>query len=112
MAQPKPLLDEFGVIREAEQQLPVDDLKLAFLRALAELEDNEAHRRQHFPHTNLRRVKGVKQQVYRADVTKGSAWRIHLQYGKDNRLHLKDLLPPTKHDDPTRAVQARRHRYE
>jgi len=47
-----------------------------------------------------------------ADVTKRSGWRIHVQYGKDGRLHLKDILPPEKHDTPGKAVKAKKERYK
>jgi len=59
MTQIKPLFDEYGVIYEAMKILP-DDLKLDFLEALAELEDNECHRTISFPKTRLHKVKGVK----------------------------------------------------
>ena len=47
MTQIKPLFDEYGVIYEAIKILP-DDLKVDFLEALAELEDNECHRTRSF----------------------------------------------------------------
>ncbi len=112
MAQIKVLLDEFGVIYDACKNMPEDNLKVSFLGALAELEDNECHRRKSFPKTRLRRVRNVKQQIYRADVTKRSGWRIHVQYGKDGRLHLKDILPPEKHDAPGKAIKAKKERYK
>ena len=59
MTQIKSLFDEYGVIYEAMKILP-DDLKLDFLEALAELEDNECHRTRSFPKTRLHKVKGVK----------------------------------------------------
>ncbi len=43
MSKSKPLLDEYGIIYEAMRILP-DDLKIDFIEALAELEDNECHR--------------------------------------------------------------------
>lgn len=79
MTQIKPLFDEYGVIYEAMKILP-DNLKLDFLEALAELEDNECHRTRSFPKTRLHKVKGIKQAIYRADIDKISGWRIHLQY--------------------------------
>jgi hypothetical protein len=109
----KALHDEYGVIREANKQLPTDALKLAFLEALAELEDNEAHRTRTFPKTRLHKVTGIREAVYRADVTKISGWRIHLQYSKkDQALHLKDLVPPGKHDNATEVIKAKKERYE
>jgi hypothetical protein len=41
MARIKCLKDEWGIIREAARILPGEALKLAFLEALAELEDND-----------------------------------------------------------------------
>jgi hypothetical protein len=40
--------------------LPDEQLKIAFLEALAELEDNECHRTRKFPKTRLHKVKEVK----------------------------------------------------
>jgi len=67
MSQIKSLLDEYGVIHEAMKILP-DDIKIDFLEALAELEDNECHRTRTFPKTRLHKVKGIKQAIYRADI--------------------------------------------
>ena len=108
----KPLRDDFGVIREAMRQLPTDALKLAFLEALAELQDNECHRTRSFPRTRLHRVTGIKEAVYRADIDKISGWRIHIQYGKDFALHLKDIVPPSRHDNAIEAIRAKKIRYE
>jgi hypothetical protein len=44
MAQTITLCDEYGIIHEAMKILPDDELKICFLEALAELEDNECHR--------------------------------------------------------------------
>jgi hypothetical protein len=82
MAQTLTLCDKYGVIYEAMKILPNDELKIGFLEALAELEDNECHRTRKFPKTRLHKVKGIKQAVYRADIDKTSGWRIHLQYVK------------------------------
>lgn len=112
MAQIKPIFDEYGIIYEAFKTLPSDELKLAFLEALAELEDNENYRTRNFPKTKLRRVSGIKEAIYRANVIQKSGWRLHVQYGKDGNLHLKDLLDPTKHDDPVKAIKAKKSRYE
>ncbi len=79
MAEIKALLDAYGVIHEAMKILPDDKFKIAFLDALAELEDNEAHRARSFPKTRLHRITGVKQAIYRADIDKTSGWRLHVQ---------------------------------
>lgn len=111
MAEVKALVDEFGIIHEAMKILPSDELKLAFLEALAELEDQEAHRTRTFSKTRLHKVTGVKQAIYRADIDKVSGWRIHVQY-KNNQLHLKDIIEGQKHDDVLKIINAKKGRYE
>lgn len=108
----KPLTDKFGVIREAAKILPNDALRVAFVHSLAELEDNEAHRTRKFPRTRLHRIVGIKQSIYRADVTKISGWRIHLQYGDDKSLHLKDIVDGGDHDRVVGVIKAKKERYE
>jgi hypothetical protein len=49
MAQTLTLCDEYGIIYQAMKILPHDEVKIAFLEALAELEDNECHRTRKFP---------------------------------------------------------------
>ena len=44
MTQFKTIVDEYGIINSAWHNLPTSALKLDFLQALAELEDNECHR--------------------------------------------------------------------
>lgn len=107
----KPLVDRFGVIREAHKALP-RELQTAFLAALAELEDNEAHRTFRFPHTQLHKVVGVKQAIYRAYIDKITGWRLHLQYAKNDELHLKDVLEPGKHDRVGDSIKAKQDRHE
>ncbi|MCZ7651807.1 MAG: hypothetical protein M5U13_11870 [Thermoanaerobaculia bacterium] len=111
MAQTKSLFDQYGVVHNAFHDLPDDSMRVEFLAALAELEDNECHRTRSFPRTRLHRVTGVKEAIYRADVTKVSGWRIHVQY-IDGGLHLKDLLPGANHDDVIRVIKSKRGRYE
>ena len=60
MAGASVLLDAWGVIYEAEKILPSEQLKLAFLEALAELEDHECHRTRKSPKTYQRRQGGPK----------------------------------------------------
>ncbi|AUT04031.1 hypothetical protein ACQFX9_08555 [Aliinostoc sp. HNIBRCY26] len=110
MSRIKPLLDEHGVIHEAMDILP-DNLKIDFLEALAELEDNECHRTRTFPKTRLRKVKGIKQAIYRADIDKLSGWRIHLQY-IDGKIHLNDIIEGQRHDDVIEVIKSRKYRYE
>ena len=64
MAQTLALYDEYGIIYQAMKALSNDDLKVSFLEALAELEDNECHRTRQFPKTRLHKVRGIKQAVY------------------------------------------------
>lgn len=110
MAELKTLVDEYGIIHEALKKLPDQKLKLEFLESLAELEDNECHRRRQFPKTRLHRVSGVKQAIYRADITKISGWRIHLQY-IDGKIVLKDVIEGSKHDDVVKVIRAKKGRY-
>ncbi len=110
MAELKPLFDEYGIIYEAMKKLPDKKLKLQFLESLAELEDNECHRHRQFPKTRLHRVRGVKQAIYRADITKISGWRIHLQY-IDGKIVLKDVIEGSRHDDVTKVIQTKKGRY-
>lgn len=110
MTQIKTLLDEFGVIYEANKIFPSDGLRVKLIIALAELEDNECHRLRQFPHTRLHKVAGVKQSVYRWDIDKKSGWRLHVQY-LDGQLHLKDVIEGTKHDDVVKVIKAKKSRY-
>ncbi len=110
MAEIKVLLDKYGIIYEANKILPSVDLKVKFLEALAELEDNNAHTTRHFPKTRLHKIVGVRQSIYRADVDKISGWRIHLQY-IDKQLHLKDIIDGQLHDDVIRVIQSKKNRY-
>ena len=73
MARIKCLKDEYGVIREAARILPDETLKLAFLDALAELEDNDCYVKKSFPKTRLHRVTGIKQAVFGATSTRSRA---------------------------------------
>ena len=111
MTQIKPLLDEFGVINEAHKRFPSDDLRIRLVEALAELEDNECHRKRQFPRTRLHKVVGIQQAVYRAYIDKTSGWRLHIQY-IDKQIHLKDVIEPGRHDDVQRVIKAKRGRYE
>ena len=110
MSQIKSLLDEYGVIHEAMKILP-DDIKIDFIEALAELEDNECHRTRTFPKTRLHKVKGIKQAIYRADINKISGWRIHIQY-IDGKIHLKDIIEGQRHDDVIEVIKSKKGRYE
>jgi hypothetical protein len=59
MGQIKPLLDGYSVLHEAMRILP-EELKINFLEALAELENNECHRTRKFPKTRLHKVTGIR----------------------------------------------------
>lgn len=112
MAEIKKLFDEYAVINNAQRSLPDDKHRLLFLEALAELENNECHKNRQFPVTRLHKMSGVKQTVYRGDVGKMPGWRIYVQYSKDDgALHLKDLAPPSKHDDPDKVVDSKSGKY-
>ncbi|MEH1870596.1 hypothetical protein [Nostoc sp.] len=111
MAQTLTLCDEYGIIYQAMKILPDDELKIAFLEALAELEDNECHRTRKFTKTRLHKVKGVKQAIYRADIDKVSGWRIHVQY-INGQIHLKDIIEGQRHDDVIEVIKSKKARYE
>ena len=110
MAEIKALLDEYGIIHEANKILPSGELKIKFLEALAELEDNNAHKTHAFPKTLLHKVTRVKQAIYRADIDKISGWRLHVQY-VNSQLHLKDIIEGQRHDDVIKVIQSRKERY-
>ncbi len=110
MAELKRLLDEYGIIYDAMKMLPDAKLKVEFLDALAELENNECHRTRSFPKTRLHRVSGVKQAIYRADINKISGWRIHVQY-IDGNIVLKDVIEGSRHDDVVRVINTKKGRY-
>jgi hypothetical protein len=113
VAKSKALLDQFGVIHEANKILPDDKHRLQLMEALAELEDNECHKKRSFPKTRLHKVAGVSQAVYRADIDKISGWRLHLQFDREsNQLHLKDVIPGKGHDDAIDVIKAKKDRYE
>jgi hypothetical protein len=60
MAEIKTLLDEYGIIHEGNRILPNDSLRLKFLDALAELEDNVCHKSRQYPKTRLHGSKVMK----------------------------------------------------
>ena len=70
-----------------------------------------AHRRRQFPKTRLHRVRGVKQAIYRADITKISGWRIHVQY-IDGKIVLKDVIEGNRHDDVIKVIRTKKGRYK
>ena len=112
MAEIKVLLDEYGIIYQANKSLPDDKHKVQLVEALAELEDNTCHKSRKFPVTRLHRVRGYKKAVYRADVNKISGWRLHLQYDKATKqLHLKDIIDGQLHDNVIKVIKSKRGRY-
>jgi hypothetical protein len=113
MAEIKVLLDEYGIIYEANKILPDDIHKLKFLESLAELEDNDCHKKRTFPKTRLHRVTGYEKAIYRADIDKSSGWRIHAQYDKDTKqIVLKDIIEGQKHDDVIKVIKSKKDRYD
>lgn len=111
MAQTLTLVDEYGVIYQAMKVLPDQQLKIAFLESLAELEDSECHRTRQFPKTRLHKVKALKKAIYRADIDKVSGWRIHVQY-VEGQIHLKDIIAGQKHDAVLDVIKSKKARYE
>jgi hypothetical protein len=82
MAQPKGLVDDFGILMECQSVLPDDRHRLQLLESIAELENNQAHATRNFPKTRLHKIAGIKEAVYRADIDKVSGWRLHVQYSR------------------------------
>ncbi len=112
MAEIKALLDEYGVVYEANKCLPDDNHRIQLVEALAELEDNNCHKTRTYPKTRLHRIKGIEQAVYRADINKTSGWRLHLQFDRNNnQLHLKDIVEGQLHDDVIRIIKSKKDRY-
>jgi hypothetical protein len=112
MAEMKALIDQYGVIHEANKVLPDDAHRIGLIEALSELEDQNAYVKREFPKTRLHKVKGVKQSIYRADIQKTSGWRLHLQFEKQNgHLLLKDVVDGQDHDAVQRVIKAKKHRY-
>jgi len=107
----KPLYDEHGTIRKGFKILPDEKFRVKFLEALAELEDNECHKKHNFPKTELHRLRGYKDIVYRGYIDKISGWRFHVQYGENNTLFLNDVLEPKVHDDALKVVKRKKYRY-
>ena len=113
MAEIKQLLDQFGIIHEANKILPNVDHKIQFLEALAELEDNDCHKKSNFPKTRLHRVTGYEKYIYRADIDKISGWRIHGQYDKKTKQFvLKDIISGQQHDDVNKIIKSKINRYD
>lgn len=113
MAEMKALIDQFGVIYEANKVLPDNAHRIGLVEALAELEDQRAYVTKSFPKTRLHKVIGVKQSIYRADIQKTSGWRLHLQFQtQSGHLLLKDIVEGQDHDAVQRVIKAKKHRYE
>ena len=113
MAQPKGLVDDFGILMECQKILPDDRHRLQLLESIAELESNQAHATRSFPKTRLHKITGIKEAIYRADIDKVSGWRLHVQYSRiDQRLHLKDVVPGQRHDDVVKIIKSKQGRYE
>src|SRR5271170_6835656 len=113
MAQPKGLVDDFGILMECQKVLPDDRHRLQLLESIAELENNEAHATRSFPKTRLHKITGVKEAIYRADIDKITGWRLRVQYSRaDQRLHLKDVVPGKLHDSVVKVIKSKQSRYE
>lgn len=111
MADIKGLVDDNGVIYECNKILP-DELKIALVEVLAELEDNKCHKTRIFPKSQLHKIRGVKN-VYRVYIDKITGWRLHVQYGEDKRLYLCEVLKPVEHDRSTnkKIIQQKKRKY-
>ena len=111
MAEIKGLVDNLGVIHECNKVIP-EKFKLKLVEVLAELEDNECHKTNNFPKSELHKIEGVKK-IYRAYIDKISGWRLHIQYGDDKRIYLCEVLNPKEHDRGTskKAIKSKKDRY-
>ena len=108
----KTLYDEYGVMFDAEKLLREKiPLKVKFLEALAEFEDNECHRSRKFPKTKPHKITGYTEPVYRAYIDKTSGWRIHAMY-TGGSLHLKYVIPGQDHDNTLDVINAKEYRYK
>jgi len=58
----KPLMDEYGVFKDACDNLP-EDLRYEFLKSIKELEDNTAHIKRQYPQTRLHKIEGIKKSI-------------------------------------------------
>lgn len=113
MAQPKGLVDDFGILMECQKILPDNRHRLELLESIAELENNEAHATRSFPKTRLHKITGIKEAICRADIDKVSGWRLHVQYSRvDQRLHLKDVVTGQQHDNVMKVIRSKQGRYE
>ena len=113
MAQPKGLVDDFGILMECQKILPDNRHRLQLLESIAELESNEAHATRSFPKTRLHKITGIKEAIYRADIDKISGWRLHVQYSRvDQRLHFKDVVAGQQHDNVIKVIKSKQGRYE
>lgn len=100
MAEIKGLVDDHGTLYACNKIIP-EQYKTKLLEVLAELEDNECHKLHSFPKSQLHKVTGADK-VYRAYIDQTSGWRLHVQYGEDKRIHLCEVLEPSKHDIGTK----------
>lgn len=62
MAEIKGLVDNLGVIHECNKVIP-EKFKLKLVEVLAELEDNECHKTNNFPKSELHKIEGVKKYI-------------------------------------------------
>lgn len=106
----KALKDDLAVIAKAYKLLPCDLYK-DFIQALAELENNNNHKKHQFPHTELHKIEGTKNNIYRAYINKTKGWRLHVQYGFGGYLELKDILVGKEHDRVGKIIKSRKNRY-
>lgn len=77
----------------------------------AELEDTDCHRRRQFLKTRIHRVSGVKQAIYRPEITKISGWCIHVQY-VDGHIILNDVIEGCRHEDVVQVIRTKKCRYK
>lgn len=102
----KGLVDDSGVIYDAVHSVPVE-FHGKFLCALAELEDNNNHKKNNYPLTHFEVMKGTgSYRVYRFYIDKISGWRCYAQFGNDKKLHLCAISEPKDHDDAMKFISS------
>jgi len=105
----KGIVDDCGTIRDIYKDVPADFHAKA-IAAIAELENNENHKKHEFPISQIHLMTNIKgdDKVYRFYIDKITGWRVMAKYGKDKRLHLCGVCDPSYHDDANKYYKSHR----
>lgn len=112
MAEIKKLRDNLGVLHQTYKDLP-SDYHSDLVKTLAELEDNECHRKHKFPHTQLHKAKGLGKaigDIYICYIHKISGWRFQVQY-KDGYIELLNISCPEEHDRVDKVIISKKNKF-